>query len=142
MFRSVRSPALDVSGALRALPTSHVTYFHDQSWLVMGPTGLFLITVGEGDVEAAAAAALGAARRLRAALAAEVAWVPFVDAVVVVASLRRPQPSVPALVVAIDRLASTIADGPRIVDDETLARLTRMRMSWIPTAAGDTLSSN
>lgn len=128
MFRSVRSAALDVSNALRSLPTTHVAYFHEHSWLVIGPTGLYVVITEDGDIEAAAAVALQRARRLRTDLARELAWVPFVEAVVVVDSRKRSRPSVPALVVPIQRLADTISGGPQLVDDATLALLTRLRL--------------
>lgn len=128
MFRSVRSDALDVSGVLSALPITHLAYFHDSSWLVTGPTGLFVVLADEGDLLSAADAAIDRAQMVRSRLAGELALVPFVDAVVVTGREEIPTLSPPCLITPIDRLVPLITDGPRLVDDRTLAMITRIQM--------------
>jgi hypothetical protein len=126
MFRPIRTAAADVAAELRELPTSHVTFQHDRAWFVLGPTGLFVVADGQLDARRAGLAAVLGARRLRVDIASELAWIPFVDALVVSdadAPEGLPCPSVP-----LRMLRSTLTDGPRIVDDSTLAHIIRRRL--------------
>lgn len=122
MFRSVRPAAVDVSAELRGLPTNHLTFQLEGAWLVVGPTGLFVIVPDEGDLEGAAERATSRALEVRSRLAAELAWVPFVDALVATnrddATTRLPCIALPA-----DLLRFTIVEGPRTVDEDTLSKL-------------------
>jgi hypothetical protein len=126
MFRPTRTAAGDVAAELRELPTTHVTFQHDGAWFVLGPTGLFVVADGQLDARQAGLAAVLGARRLRVDIASELAWIPFVDALVVSdadAPEGLPCPSVP-----LRMLRSTLTDGPRIVDDSTLAHIIRRRL--------------
>jgi hypothetical protein len=128
MFRTTRSPGVDVSGELRDLPTSHLTYHHEGAWFVLGPTGLFVITADDGHLQEAAELAVANAARLRADLAKELAWVPFVDALV---ATHNPEAalSLPCIAVPVSLLRYTVSEGPRTVPEATLAQLTRLWLS-------------
>ena len=77
-----RRPRIDIATALGALPDDYRTVQMASRWLVIGPTGLFLVADGRG--EGHGAAAIGAAARLlRAALFEHVGPVPFVERIVV-----------------------------------------------------------
>ena len=122
MFRSVRAAAPDVEAELRELPATHAAYPHEGTWVVLGPTGLFVVTDGsDGLYEAAMTSVLGAFR-LRSELASELAWVPFVDALVV-AEEAPPAEELPCPAVPVRLLRSTLSEGPRMVDDGTLTWL-------------------
>jgi hypothetical protein len=126
MFRPVRAAAWDVGAELRELPASHVAYPREGSWIVLGPTGLFVVTDGaESPRDAALSSVLGA-RRLRSDLADELHWVPFVDALVVADDLAAdhelPCPAVPARL-----LRWAVSEGPRLVDDRTLSKILARR---------------
>jgi hypothetical protein len=130
MFRSVRAVP-DVGAELRELPATHVAYLAEGSWIVLGPTGLFVVTDGaSGLYEAALTSVLGAFR-LRSDLATELAWVPFVDALVVTddppPADELPCPAVPARL-----LRSTVSEGPRIVDEGTLSWILARRAEAEP----------
>jgi hypothetical protein len=122
MFRSARNAAFDVGAELRLLPESHTAFELEGAWLVVGPTGLFVVAWDEDDLELAAQRAVRRADEVRSRLALELAWVPFVDALVFTShpdgQLRLPCIAVPATM-----MRSALAEGPPSVDDDTLARL-------------------
>jgi hypothetical protein len=120
MFRSVRAATSDVGAELRELPASHVAYLHEGSWVVLGPTGLFVVTDGAEHLYEAALTSVLGAFRLRSDLAVDLAWVPFVDALVV-ADDAPPADELPCPAVPARLLRSTVSEGPRIVDAVTLA---------------------
>lgn len=130
MSRS-RATVADVSAVLSHLPTDHLVFVLEGAWMVVGPTGLFVLATHLGDpdddVEQASERAAEQASSMRARLAEQLAWVPFVDAFVVTAGVRGERteglgcPTVP-----LQRLAATIAEAPRTVDEETLAQLARL----------------
>jgi hypothetical protein len=128
MFRTTRPPSVDVSAELRDLPTSHLTYHHEGAWFVLGPTGLFVITADEGNLQTAAELAVANAARLRGDLATELAWVPFVDALVATLSPDATL-SLPCIAVPASLLRYTVSEGPRTVPGATLAQLTRLWLS-------------
>lgn len=125
MFKS-HATAGDVSATLANLPTEHLVFMLDAAWMVVGPTGVFVLVVEESTAEPAAHA-VAQAEALRERLADQISWVPFIDAMVVIADREAarveagPCPSVP-----LRRLLTTIVDAPRRVDDETLAGLARI----------------
>jgi hypothetical protein len=129
MFRPVRTAAVDVAAELRELPTSHVTFQHERAWFVLGPTGLFVVADGSDDPFQSGLVAVVGARRLRSDIASELAWIPFVDALVVsedAEPVGLPCPSVP-----LRMLRSALTEGPRIVDDDTLSRIIRRRLQLL-----------
>ena len=122
MFRTSRSTVSGLSRELHGLPPQHLTYLLDDAWLVVGPTGLFVLLEDEGDIAAAAAAVVRYAGELRSRLCDTLAWVPFVDAVVITNDPRSC--SVPeCLVVPIDMLRDMICNGPRTIDPQPLMQL-------------------
>jgi hypothetical protein len=130
MFRSARSTATDVRTELQLLPPSHTTFQLDDAWFVVGPTGLFVVAADDGDLDAAARRAVLRAERLRDEVSLELAWVPFVDAIVATASNDGPV-RLACLTVPVNLLRLAIADGPRTVDDETLEALGRLQLRRI-----------
>ncbi len=130
MFRTTRAPGVDVSAELRDLPTSHLTYHHEGAWFVLGPTGLFVITADEGDLAQAADLAVANAAALRGDLATQLAWVPFVDALV---ATHHPDAALglPCIAVPASLLRLTVSEGPRTVPESSLAQLTRLWLSKI-----------
>jgi hypothetical protein len=128
MFRSVRSAAVDVSAELQQLPTSHVSFQLEGAWFIVGPTGLFVVVADEGDVVEAADRATQRAVEVRTQLARDVAWVPFVDALVATQHDESCR-TLPCITVPTHLLRYTLTEGPRAVDEETLARLIRARLS-------------
>lgn len=122
MFRSTRSVLFDLEAELRSLPADHVVYVLDGAWLVVGPTGVFVVTGDGDDVATAARWAAEQAEETRSRLADQIAFVPFVDAVVATASLDY-DPAQPALVIPVDLVHFTICEGRTIVDDDSLRQL-------------------
>ncbi len=99
--------------------------------MVVGPTGLFVLATHLGDpdddVEQASERAAEQAASMRARLADQLAWVPFVDAFVVASDRGRDRAEgLDCPIVPLSRLAATIAEAPRTVDEETLAQLARL----------------
>ena len=122
MFRPARFPVAELSHELQGLPQHHLTYMLEGAWLVVGPTGLFVLVDADGDLAASAVAAVRSAGELRARLCDTLAWVPFVDAVVVTSNPRRC--SIPeCLVVHIDMIRDMICNGPTTIDPQTLMQL-------------------
>jgi hypothetical protein len=131
LFRSAKARVRDVGGELRRLATSHSTFQLDGGWFVVGPTGLFVVAAGEPDLGTAARWAVDRATAMRAELADQLVWVPFVDAIVAT-SHSGPGTDLPCLVVPVSLLRSTIEDGPRTVDDATLSKLGLLAMRRLP----------
>ena len=115
------------SAELQQLPTTHTTFQLEGSWFVVGPTGLFVIAAEDGDLDEAAHRAVRRADEVRSQLALELAWVPFVDAVVATASNDGPM-RLPCIAVPLNLLRLAISEGPRTVDDDTLASLARLQL--------------
>ncbi len=127
MFRPARSAAVDVRAELQLLPTTHTTFQLEGAWLVVGPTGLFVIVAEEDDLAIAASRAIRRADEVRSRLAMELAWVPFVDALV---ATRQPDGPLrlPCIAVPSNLLRLAISEGPRTVDDATLATLAMLQL--------------
>ena len=127
MFRSPRHAALDIGAELRQLPASHTTFQLEGAWLVVGPTGLFVVASEDGDLEVAAHRAMRRAEEVRGRLALELAWVPFVDALVATSQPDGPM-RLPCIAVPANLLRLALAEGPRTVDDETLSTLSLLQL--------------
>lgn len=122
MFRSSRSLSDETRDELVRLGTAHITFQIEDGWFVVGPTGLFVVSAADGELRSEAQRVSERAQELRASLAQELSFVPFVDAVLI--SDEQPTPtSLPCITLGADRLRATIAEGPRTVDDATLGRL-------------------
>jgi len=124
VFRS-RSDAADrLHQQLRALPTQFLVYMLDAAWFVVGPTGLFVVTDQGDDPSGACTRAASQAQTVRSELADELHWVPFVDAIVVGDGRKLDIGTVSdCALIPRSLLRATLCDGPKTVDDESLARL-------------------
>ena len=124
VFRTRRSTHDETRDELRRLGTAHIAFQVDNGWLVVGPTGLFVIGTADRDCATVANRLVVLARGLRNRLANELTLVPCVDALLVC----DPPDDVelPCLTIGVGNLRSMIADGPRTVDADTLGRLGRL----------------
>ena len=123
MFRTLRPVLVDLETELRSLPADHVVFVLEDAWLVVGPTGVFVVAHDDCDLDSTAVRVAGRADAVRARLADEMPVVPFVDAVVTTNDVDF-DPVQPALVIPVDLVRFTICEGRTIVEGETLARLT------------------
>jgi len=89
-------------------------------WVVVGPSGLFVIVRSDGDAAACAQRAVDHAHVLRSRLADELPWVPFVSAVVVADGDRH---DLACPVVDIDDLTPFVQHGGRQIGDGALQLL-------------------
>jgi hypothetical protein len=128
-------PLERIDEVLGSLPEAFVVASSGEARLVVGPPGAFVLLDGSG---AAAASGPGADRAAllavttRTALADHLAWVPFIDAVVVTAERSVADPS--ATAVPLDLLAEVLTEGPLVIDDTTIAAIAGL-------VAGDQLST-
>ena len=103
-----------VDRALRALPGDFAVAGAGATRLVIGPPGAFVLEPTTPDrLDVAAARVAGLAVATRAILADHVAWVPFVDGLVVAGDHAAAHPSV--TVVPPDLLADTLVRGPEVI---------------------------
>jgi len=127
VFRTQRARP-DVLGELRRLGTQHIVFQLEQGWLVVGPTGVMVVACGAGDPLAASIWACDRADQMRSDLALEMPWVPFVDALVVIDHVDEEVGALACGAVPCSMLRSSIMDGPHTVDDDSLARITRLAL--------------
>jgi hypothetical protein len=121
-------PAVDVQAQLTSLPVEHLTFHVEGGWLVIGPTGLFVLTSDDGDLEGAARRAVERAQEVRDRLSQELVWVPYVDPLVATADPEGPR-QLPCLAIPADLVTAAIVEGPQTVDNETLAKLGRLQLN-------------
>lgn len=121
-----RNAATTVADSLRDLSELHTVYVLDGAWLVVGPTGIFVITEELDDLARGCERARGLATQVRLELSNELAWVPFVDAVCAstkpVTTGEHTSSVIPANLIEV-----TVGSGPQTVDAETLAHLRLLR---------------
>lgn len=122
MFRSQRLTAAPLDEQLRGLPSSVSVYVLDEAWLVVSPSGLFVLTEDQGDLAAAARRAADRADTVRLELSDQLVWVPFIDAMCATGEVHF-DPAQPCLVVPQDLVVHTVVEGPGRIDAETLAKL-------------------
>ena len=136
MFRSRNDAADHLHQQLRALPTQFLVYMLDGAWFVVGPTGLFVVTEQGEDPTGACTRAAAQAQTVRAQLADELHWVPFVDAIVVGDGKKLHDGAVSdCALIPRSLLRATLCDGPKTVDDESLARLAMVRLRRVYTGS-------
>jgi hypothetical protein len=116
-----------VDRVIADLPPDFVVAQDGEARFVAGPAGAFVLmpTPARGPaVDDAAARVHRLARRTRSELGDHVAWVPFLDALLVSTSglVRRPD----VTVAPIDLLAVVLTEGPRVIDRPTLAAVRRI----------------
>lgn len=99
-----------------------------EHWVVVGPTGIFVVGRAENDVAASAEHTLALAHELRERLGEVTPWVPFVDALVVA---DREVPDSACTIVDVDMLVRALTVGAPTLDDAALVTLRR----HLPTAA-------
>lgn len=115
-----------VDQVLASLPDEVMVAGDGEARLVVGPVGAFVLlpTPARGPAVGDAARRLhDLARRTRSQLGQHVAWVPFLDALLVSASrlMRRAD----VTVAPVDLLAVVLTEGPTMIDASTLAALRR-----------------
>jgi hypothetical protein len=113
----------EIDGALASLPGDFAVGSLDQARLVAGPAGAFVIIGYPGadpSPEAAVATINRLAADMRAALADQLSWVPFVDTLLVT-STDLEHVGGGAAVVPIDLLHDTVYEGRAVVDERALA---------------------
>jgi hypothetical protein len=109
---------IDVDAVLAALPQGWSVASTDGARFVAGPTGAFVLVAGWREPEAGADLAAHLAATTRTALAEHVAWVPFIDAIVVTGGGRRPKG--PATPIPLDLLGEVLVQGPEMIEADVL----------------------
>jgi len=115
-----------IDGLLAELSPTYTIASQGPARLVAGPTGVFVLVLSGDDVERATELAARLAPATRAALADHLAWVPFVDAVVVIGRDgrrtehdREPHPATgasDAIAVPVDMLGEVLVEGRAVID--------------------------
>jgi hypothetical protein len=119
VFRS-NPHARDVSRQVARLPLDYLVCRLADHWIVVGPTGLFVVGQVGDDPLGVAEATLSLAHRVRSRLSDVVPWVPFVDSLVV---SEEPNMSLPCTVVDIATLEMALLSGPVSIDSSGTAQL-------------------
>lgn len=109
----------DLDRILGSLPDPYVVTALGRARFVLGPSGAHVIALDDGT-PAAPSALARLASVIRSALAERIAWVPFIDALLVT---ERDEPCPPATRVPHDLIASALVDGPDVITPNDLARL-------------------
>ncbi len=115
------TPLEGIDHILAELPSSWVIGWMDECRLVIGPGGAFVLMPAQVDLSSAADRAQDLAQRTRTVLAHHISWIPFIDAAVVTAADRPPQPAVSTIVVPVDLLGELLIEGPPVIDQPALA---------------------
>lgn len=102
------------------LPLEYVVQRVDDHWVVVGPTGIFVVGRARGDVAASAERTSALAHELRAALSERISWVPFVDAIVVATG---DHGGLACTVVPLDLLVVALTSGGVTIDAVGLAQV-------------------
>ncbi len=102
------------------LPDDFLVRRCDDHWIVVGPTGLFVVGRANGDLRSATRDAVAMASLVRTRLADLVPWVPFVNAVVVA---ERDRHDLNCPVVDLDGLRPFLRDGGSQLDGNGLHAL-------------------
>jgi hypothetical protein len=114
--------AREVSRRVARLPLDYVVSRLGEHWIVLGPTGLFVVGRAGDDLAEDANTTLALAHRIRAHLSDAMPWVPFIDALLVTAE---EDLSVPCTIVDIATLEMALLSGPTSIDDVGLGQLRR-----------------
>lgn len=110
----------EVHARVTTLPQGFLVRKTGAHWVVVGPTGLFLVGKAEDNPAQAAERTAMAAHRLRNHLAEVLDVVPFVDPVVVA---DEPGHELVCAMVRVDLLASFLCSGPEVVNEGELQLL-------------------
>jgi hypothetical protein len=117
------TPLDGIDQVLAELPSTWVIGWLDETRLVIGPTGAFVLIPAQLDVAGAAERAQALAGRTRQMLARHLSWIPFIDAAVVTTADKRTRSAVAAVVVPVDLLGEVLIDGPPVIDQPALGVL-------------------
>ncbi len=109
----------DLDHILGTLPDPYVVTPLGQARFVLGPSGAHVIALDDGT-PAAPGALARLASVVRSALAERIAWVPFIDALLVT---ERDEPCPPATRVPHALITSSLVDGPAVITPEDLDRM-------------------
>lgn len=105
------------------LPDEYMVRRLDGHWLVAGPTGLFVIGQMGSDTQQSTVDLARTAQQVRESLALRIAWVPFVDTMLISSSSNGAEAGCP--IVDPRMIASVILDGHRRLDDDTILEVQR-----------------
>jgi hypothetical protein len=121
VFTLHRVPADQIDAVLSVLPNTYSTIGLGEARLVVGPTGVFVVSPTGDNVQQTADDLVQRAVGLRTELAQRMSLVPFIDALVIVGDGgERP---FAATGVPLDLLAATITQGPDLLADAVRERL-------------------
>lgn len=121
MFRP-HPNAREVSRRVARLPLDYAVSRLGDHWIVLGPTGLFVVGRAGDDLTTDADVTVALAHRIRSQLSDVMPWVPFIDALVVTAEADL---SVPCTLVDIATLEMALLSGPVSIDELGLEQLRR-----------------
>ncbi len=121
MFRP-HPNAREVSRRVARLPLDYAVSRLGDHWIVLGPTGLFVVGRAGDDLATDADVTVALAHRIRSQLSDVMPWVPFIDALVVTAEADL---SVPCTLVDIATLEMALLSGPLSIDELGLEQLRR-----------------
>lgn len=119
MFRS-HPNAREVSRHVTELPVDYDVRRVRDHWVVVGPTGIFVVGRARGDVVASAEHTSALAHELRAGLSERIPWVPFVDALLVADG---DHAGLACTVVRLDLLVVALTSGGANIDPHGLAQV-------------------
>lgn len=109
----------DLDRVLGTLPEGYVVSSIGEARFVLGPTGAHVLALDDGRADAPREVAR-LASLIRSALADDVAWVPFVHALLVT---DRGEPCPPATRVPPGLIPAALVEGPQLLRPEELRRL-------------------
>ncbi|HYI62755.1 MAG TPA: hypothetical protein VEW93_13230 [Acidimicrobiales bacterium] len=109
----------DLDRVLDTLPDGYVVRPVGDARFVLGPTGAHVLALDDGGADVPRAVGL-LASVIRSSLADQVAWVPFVHALLVT---DRDEPCPPATCVPPGLVPSVLLEGPALLRPEDLRRL-------------------
>jgi hypothetical protein len=125
-----------IDGLLAELSPIYTIASQGSARLVAGPTGVFVLVLSGDDVERATELATRLAPATRAALADHLAWVPFVDAVVVIgpddrraahdADDHTSTGASDAVAVPVDMLSEVLVEGRAVIELSALGIIDRL----------------
>jgi hypothetical protein len=115
---------IGMDAVLTSLPAVHVLAGQDDARLVVGPVGAFVLVpsaAGRQELLAASHRLEALAGTTREALCAHLAWIPFLDGLIVTSD--DPPRSLHITSAALDLLPTVLTEGPRVIDAATIATI-------------------
>ena len=136
MFTLRQDRGAEVDDVLDDLPAEYVVAGLGEARFVAGSPGAFVVQAANGDVGRAAAELTHTTAATRASLADHLAWVPFIDSLLVVPDTDVRHAA--ATVVPADLLLQILVEGHQPLDAQTVARVRalvharRLTPPWAP----------